>query len=169
MEKILCNFIEERTATIRVGEIIGPKFPLLSGVPQGSTLIPTLFIFYTAQMEQPYANCVDVSFADDNTQVIMYPLKSKEILAARTTMEIERINAYENKWKIKTNKVKFQLLSISATKPNDVIVDRQRIPFSNKVKVLGMEISTYRVVSHMNSRLALAKLQFTKLKKIQNT
>ena len=119
-------------------------------------------------MERPFANCVDVSFADDNTQVIMYPLRSKEILAARTISEIKRINDYEEKWKIKTNKAKFQLLSISATKPNEIVMEQQRIPFTNKAKVLGMEISTRGVVSHMKTRLNLAKQQFTKLKRFKN-
>ena len=59
------------------------------------------------------------------------------------------------------------MLSISATKPTDVIVDRQRIPFTNKAKVLGMEISTRGVVYHMKSRLTMAKLQFTKLKRFK--
>jgi len=52
IEKILCNFVEERTATIRLDTIAGPKFPLLSGVPQGSTISPTLFIFYTEPSTQ---------------------------------------------------------------------------------------------------------------------
>jgi len=92
IEKTLCNFLEDRTATFKIGNIVGPKFPLLSGVPQGSILSPTLFIFYTADLERPRNNCVDVSFADDNTQIIIYPLTKKEALATTTVNEIRRIN-----------------------------------------------------------------------------
>ena len=87
--------------------IIGPKFHLLSGVPQGSVLSPTLFIFYTADIERPFGNCKDISFADDNTQIIIHPLKAKNSLATKTENEIKRISHYEKKWKIKTNKTKF--------------------------------------------------------------
>ena len=153
----MCNFVEDRTATIRVDGITGPRFDLQSGVPQGSVLSPTLFIFYTAQMQRPPANCIDISFADDNTQVILYPLRSKETLATMTSNEINRINSYEKKWKIKTNNAKFQLLSVSATKPHNVEIEGEQIPFSTKAKIPGMEISTRGVVPHMKKILTLAK------------
>lgn len=168
IEKVLCNFNENRTATIKIENVIGEKFQLLSGVPQGSVLSPLLFIFYTAKIESPAMNCIDISFADDNTQIIEYPLRSKEILALRTEEEIKRINEYEKKWKIKTNKSKFQLLSISATKPHDVNVDQQRITFNNKISVLGLEMGTRGVASHAKRRLNLARTQYGKLKRFKN-
>ena len=167
IEKILCNFVEDRTASLKIENITGPKFSLMSGVPQGSVLSPTLFIFYTSDLENPSENCVDVSFADDITQIIKYPLRSKEILANITSQEIKRINEFENKWKIKTNKTKFQLLSISATKPNNVYVEQQRIQFTNKATVLGMEFGTRGVSSHAKKRLGMAKQQFLKLKRFK--
>jgi len=159
VEKALCNFLEDRTATLKIGNKVEPKFPLLSGVPQGSILSPTLFIFYTADLERPRNNCADVSFADDNTQIIIYPLTKKEALATTTVNEIRRINDFEHKWKIKTNKTKFQLLSISATKPREVVVDNERIPFKSKVTVLGMEFGTRGVSTHTKRRLATAIYQ----------
>ena len=168
IEKVLCNFNENRTATIKIENVIGEKFQLLSGVPQGSVLSPLLFIFYTAKIESPAMNCIDISFADDNTQIIEYPLRSKEILALRTEGEIKRINEYEKKWKIKTNKSKFQLLSISGTKPHDVNVDQQRITFNTKISVLGLEVGTRGVASHAKRRLNLARTQYGKLKRFRN-
>ena len=169
IEKILCNFVEDRSAALRIENITGPKFSLMSGVPQGSVLSPTLFIFYTSDLENPTENCVDVSFADDITQIIKYPLRSKETLATITSQEIKRINEFENKWKIKTNKTKFQLLSISATKPSNVYVDQQRVQFTNKATILGMEFGTRGVSSHVKKRLGMAKQQFTKLKRFKKT
>lgn len=75
----------------------------------------------------------------------------------------------ENKWKIKTNKNKFQLLSISATKPREVVVDDERIPFKSKVTVLGMEFGTRGVSTHTKRRLATAKFQYTKLERFAKT
>ena len=99
--------------------------------------------------------------------MITYPLKSKETLARITEEEIMRINNFEKKWKIKTNKQKFQLTSISALKPKEVTIERENVPFVNKVKVLGLEIGTRGVSSHVRKRLNMAKVQYQKLKRFR--
>ena len=112
LEKILCNFLDQWTAQIRFGDFISEKFPLESGVPQGSILSPTLYIYYTSDLTPARAGGTDVLFADDITQIVEYEGRSKKFLARRTQREIERINLYEKKWKIKTNQSKFKILSI---------------------------------------------------------
>ena len=47
------HFLESRTATIKERGIVGPPISLLSGVPQGSCLSPTLFIIYTSDTPPP--------------------------------------------------------------------------------------------------------------------
>ena len=53
LKKILCSFIKDRTVQIKVNDIIGPKFQLKAGVPQGSILSPSLLIFYTHDLPLP--------------------------------------------------------------------------------------------------------------------
>ena len=43
-EKFLCDFLSDRTASIKINSYTGPPFTLNSGVPQGSVLSPTLYI-----------------------------------------------------------------------------------------------------------------------------
>lgn len=165
IEKVLCNFLENRTAKIRIQDHIGKKIPLLSGVPQGSIISPTLFILYTAKIDPPSPGCLDISFADDITQIIIIPQRSKEMLARKTETEIIRVNKCEDKWKIQTNKAKFQLLSISAAKPKDVIINNQIIQFQKHVTILGLKIGTRGVASHIKTKIAMANGQLTKLKR----
>lgn len=71
LEKLLCDFLSDRTASIKVNNFIGPSFNLNCGVPQGSVLSPTLYTIYTNDMEDSTRN-LNVCYADDITQVIGY-------------------------------------------------------------------------------------------------
>ena len=48
LEKILCSFLNQQTAQIRINNVLSEKFPLRNGVPKGSIISPTMFIFYTS-------------------------------------------------------------------------------------------------------------------------
>ena len=101
-ERMLCSFVTGRTAQIKIDEHIGPRFQLQAGIPQGSILSPTLFIFYTHDIPSPATNTdVDVIFADDISQAILYKGNDKEEAAIQTEREIVRVNEYEKIWKIR--------------------------------------------------------------------
>ena len=89
------------------------------------------------------------------------------MLARRTSREITRINNYEKKWKIKTNLNKFQLLSVSSTKPSVVTVNGTNIPFKTKIKILGLTLTTRGLSSHITQRKNLAEQQLLKLKRFK--
>ena len=50
VEKILCSFLDDRTAQVKMEGQLSDKFELKSGVPQGSILSSTLYIFYTSDL-----------------------------------------------------------------------------------------------------------------------
>ena len=107
-------------------------------------------------------------FADDITQIIISQNPSKRLMAIKTAREIQRVNEYEKRWKIKTNQQKFKLLSISKTKPSEVIVNNQLIPFTREVHTLGLMIRRTGIVAHIQQRLHMAKGVKTKLKRFKN-
>ena len=166
-EKMLCSFLDQRTAQIRLNNFLSDKIPLASGVPQGSILSPTMYVFYTSDLPLPGAGGTDVLFADDITQVVEYMGPSKRMLALRTTREIERVNEYERRWKIQTNKSKFKILSISKTRPERIIIDHRQINFAYNVSILGFTLGRTGFKTHTTKRLAIARGTMTKLKRFR--
>ena len=93
MKKIATSYVSDRTAQIRIGNHLGNKFNLESGVPQGGILSPTLFIFYASDIPRAGPNSEDVIFADDITQIIQNIDGNKEQLKMDTEREIDRVNS----------------------------------------------------------------------------
>ena len=158
IEELLASYIDNRKVNIREKNgKSGEEIRILSGVPQGGILSPTLFILYTSDMPETPENIINVAYADDVTQIIKEPTKSKGRLALKTVREINRLNEYENKWKIKTNSNKFQLLSVSKSKPPLIRINNQNIQYVNEVKILGLSIKRTGIVNHIKHKLNQAK------------
>ena len=165
-EKLLSSYIDNRKVNIRKENgTYGDTINIESGVPQGGILSPTLFILYTADLPETPHNVLNIAYADDITQIIIYPGKSKQMLAINTRREIERINEYEKKWKIKTNKNKFQLLSISKSKPPEIRINNERINYKEHVNILGLNIKRTGISVHIRQKLAQARIRKGKLKR----
>ena len=166
--KLLCHFIQNRKAKIKIKTYTGPEFPLNSGVPQGSSLSPTLYIIYTTDIPEPQARCHQIMFADDITQIITNPNKSRQLMAIQTTREIEKINNFEKQWKIKTNPTKFQILHAAQRKASPIIIENNNIPYSQEGKVLGLQIKTTGIINHISQRKNYAKHQLIKLRRFSS-
>ena len=112
-------------------------------------------------------NSDDVIFADDITQIIVNEDNDKMQHALDTEREIQRINAYERKWKIKTNTTKFKILAISKTKPINIQIDNQIMPFSNECTILGTKFKRTGMANHITNRVNLAKAQTRRVKRFK--
>ena len=60
-------------------------------------LSPTLYTLFTNYLPLPEYGSLDVMYADDVTQVIASPSKSKLIMKAKVERKIERISKFERK------------------------------------------------------------------------
>lgn len=113
-------------------------------------------------MPTPARTNINIQYADDITQIVS-SRRSEKILALETAREIERLNDYENKWRIKTNQSKFQIISISKRKKEPVVIGGRPHPFDKSGKVLGVQFTTNGFSTHTKSRIKMAKDKLTKL------
>ena len=97
--KTLCSFIQNGKALITWNNKCSDTFDLRAGVPQGAMLSPTLYNIYIAPLPPPiYQESSDIIYADDVTQIIIFPYRSKRDIINRTEQEIARINRFEKEW-----------------------------------------------------------------------
>lgn len=150
-EKILCDFLDDRKARVKVGTHLGENFTLSCGVPQGSVLSPTLFIIYTKDLPSPIIG-QNIVYADDITQIIGYEGKSKTIMNLRTEREIENVNNYEKQWKIKTNVNKFTPIRLGATTGEPLLVSQDLVDFIDEGKTLGLKVTRTGYAKHVKER-----------------
>jgi hypothetical protein len=160
--KIIANYLDNRTAKIRVGGYTGAEFNLDSGVPQGGCLSPTLFNFYTHDIPNAEGESINVAYADDITQIIRCR-GTEKMLARRSAREIEKINISEGKWKIKTNADKFQIIPFIRQKTEEVKIGNKTYNFTNQGKVLGLTITRHSFVKHVSHRINLARMNLRNL------
>ena len=130
-------------------------------------LSPTLFIVCTRDMPTSLTG-INISYADDITQIIPYSGKSKEILRRRSQREIENINHFKKLWRIKTNVNKFNILRPGALAGNEIIIKGEPVAFQNEGKTLGLLITRTGYCNHINKRIVLVKQKMQKLYRFRN-
>ena len=170
--KILCSFITNRTACIRLQHHTGPAFPLLSGVPQGACLSPTLYNFYTHDTPDPLHQHDYIAYADDITQIVSFDCNKANKnrfrrIANQTESAISHINNFENKWKIKTNTNKFTIVPIHRNKHHQITVNNNPLQYTREGTVLGLTFGRYSIIPQVRKRKNLASSALTMLNRFR--
>ena len=152
VERPLCDFLDDRTARVKIGSHVERPFPLETGVPQGSVLSPTLYTIYTSDCPSFNAG-INVQYADDVSQIVFHPGRSRLMLNARTGREISRVSSFEAEWRIRTNMFKFTVIAPATKHPAPLLVDDEVVDFRPNGSLLGLTISGSGYSSHVTGRV----------------
>ena len=168
LEKTLCTFLDNRKANISFGKELGHTINILSGVPQGSVLSPTLYTLFTNDLPESGQGCTDILYADDITQIVTTPSKSKLMMKVKLEREITRINTFEKRWKIKTNEDKFTIIPIAQYKTEQISINGKNLNTSKQGKFLGLKVQSTGLVGHATEKVKKGKTVMTNLTRFRN-
>ncbi len=143
-------------------------FALKAGDPQGSSLSPTLFSIYTADIPHPSIDCCNIKYADDITQIIAYNINSRHLMANISVTEITKLNDYERKWKIQTNNSKFTIIPMAVNKKEDIIINNNSIPYKNCGRTLGLKITSTGLKQHVDENTTKGNISLQELQRFRN-
>ena len=147
--KALSSFLDGRTARIRVGEVIGPPFPLLAGSPQGAGPSPKLFTLVTRgapigrHMGYYYSH-----YADDCLQIVVTQGTSVNFHRKALERAINEENEFESREGLITEPSKSFLVSIGHNKPLEVEIGDDVYRSAEKpVSFLGHDITKSSMIN----------------------
>ena len=164
-EKLLCNFLKNRKATIAMGTDFSDEINLISGVPQGSVLSPTLYSIYTNDLPTPTNESIDTFYADDISQVIISPSKSKKMMKMQAQRDIERVNYFERQWKIQTSEEKFKIIPLAQKYMEQLTINNKIINYTKEGTLLGLKLQTNGITGHIADRVNRGNSTLTNLKR----
>ena len=149
------SFLTGRSISVRVDGALSKKFPINSGVPQGSVISPTLFLLFINDLLSSSTNTIH-SFADDSTlhHSVCFDSQrssSRGIDTSRTTSanslnsDLSKILDWGSVNLVNFNQSKTQNLLISRKDSSclpPISMNGVDLAQSSSIHVLGMEISS---------------------------
>ena len=172
MYKWIKNLLENRTARVKLNGQMSKQVKLKNGVPQGSTISPTLFTIFINDIAKQVGPGVKNSLhADDfaiwtaNEQLSTASIKIQE--------SIDRIFKWTEDWglKINTDKTASTLFTLS-TKPEKPVItlNNKTLPISDNPTFLGLTFDkrlTWK--NHISQTCTRATKKMSIMKKLAGT
>lgn len=152
--KWIDNYLKNRKFSVVVGEGRSTTRNIAAGVPQGSILGPILFLIYINDIPK-YSKINLALFADDTA--IYTSSFSKDMALKNIQNHILLLEKYYNKWKIKINVGKTQIILFShKQKPikTQVHMYGQQLTQTNEAKYLGLTVDPKLTFSNQIKTIA---------------
>ena len=135
------NYLSGRKQVVKFNQINSEQMEITSGVPQGSTLGPLLFLLYINDI-QNCSNIISVIlFADDTS--IFYSHNCLKTLNKIIQQELDRVSIWLNVNKLSINTTKTKFISFQTKKKRHnhrigISINDQNIEQVNQTTFLGV-------------------------------
>ena len=142
LNKWIESFLFDRTQRVVCGGEYSEWAPVQSGVPQGSVIGPILFLMYINDLPEEIGATVRL-FADDT---IMYLTMTKEDDATALQQDLDKLAAWEEKWKMEFHPDKCSILRITRSKTPKIFdykLHGQTLSSEPDTKYLGVTIDSH--------------------------
>lgn len=168
---LLTNYFQGRQQAVLVDKISSNFIDIQNGVPQGSTLGPTLFIIYTFRLCQHLQFCTSHFYADDTQMYLSCRENELDEAQRRINSDLQTLYSTSNKYCLTVNPSKSKVLLFgnrrARTRVENTIrvnMNSEIIPLCGSAKNLGLIIdTTLRYTLHVNM---IIKRAFCNLKLI---
>ncbi len=90
------------------------------------------------------------------------------MMKMKAKREIDRINRYERKWKIKTNEEKFKVIPLAQYKAKQLTINGKNVNPSKDRKFLGLKLQVTGLTSHVTEKINKSKDILSNLRRFSN-
>lgn len=108
------TYLKNRKQTVRIGDVLSTPLEITSGVPQGSTLGPILFLIYVNELLELKISGRIFSFADDTA--VLFSAKSKLQLVDKIRNDLNILTSWFWSHKLYPNLLKTKVMSFGFQK-----------------------------------------------------
>ena len=108
------DFLKDRSQFVKINDATSSSIPVTSGVPQGSVLGPTLFIYYLNDMPE-VVDCVVRIFADDTKAYTSVESEEKRDILQKS---LDNLMEWTDKWLLRFNTSKCKVIHFGKNNPN---------------------------------------------------
>ena len=113
---VLTQFLSNRSQYVLVDGCHSKLVNVLSGVPQGSVLVPLLFLLYTSELLGILENKL-IGYADDSTFIAVVPSPGARVTVAESlNRDLVRLNSWCALWGMKLNESKTKTMIVSRSR-----------------------------------------------------
>ena len=177
LASLLYNYLSRREVEPHFQGFSSQKFTPKSGVPQGSSLGPILYLIFVNDIPEPvYRDTIISRFADDIVHFIVsstpkskrHSIRNTDIIH-RTQTELSRTLKWEQSWKITSNTNKTELmvhgaLTRTLTSMGGVSVNNETVTPKENIRILGFQHNRTRTHSlHIRQLVEKANFNLKKL------
>lgn len=173
---LLNNYLSNRTQQVFANKRLSNPQPINTGVPQGSTLGPLLFIMYINDLPFIFNNSNTLLFADDT--VIFHPItKDFETSYKLIQHDLKMLNLWcrNNLLEVNTSKTKVTYFSSkylnTTSKPyRKLTLNSKELEYVDVYKYLGLNIDAGLTMNfHLNNTMKTVSYRVLQLKRIRNS